>query len=224
MPENIVVPTDPGVSTAVVSYAAPGATDNVAVTSGPTLTEGLASGTTFPLGTTNVTYAASDAAGNTGSASFTVTVVDTEAPMITLSTPAGETQGPFIVTATFNEDVVGFEIDDVVVGNGVASGFVADSASVYRFTVTPTAEGIATIDVAAAAAQDAATNDSLAADQLSVTYDISAPTVSLSGPTGPVSGPFTVTATLNEVVTGFELGDIVVAGGVASARVWAPVR
>lgn len=42
-----------------------------------------ASGSSFPLGTTTVSYKATDAAGNTANCSFTVTVVDNEAPSIT---------------------------------------------------------------------------------------------------------------------------------------------
>ena len=49
-------------------------------------------GTTFPLGTTTVECSATDAAGNTGSASFTVTVRDTTAPVIT---PAANVSGRF---------------------------------------------------------------------------------------------------------------------------------
>lgn len=41
-----------------------------------------ASGTTFPLGTTTVTCTATDAAGNIGDSSFTVTVEDTTAPLV----------------------------------------------------------------------------------------------------------------------------------------------
>jgi hypothetical protein len=57
----------------------------VAVTCDP------ASGATFPLGATTVTCTASDARGNTGSASFTVTVRDTTPPVLTV--PADATVG-----------------------------------------------------------------------------------------------------------------------------------
>ena len=42
------------------------------------------SGSTFPIGVTTVTCTATDAAGNAGNASFTVTVVDTIAPVVTV--------------------------------------------------------------------------------------------------------------------------------------------
>jgi large repetitive protein len=59
---------------------------NLAFTSSavPTvLTAGLSSGSAFPVGTTVVTYTATDGASNTTSCSFNVTVVDNEAPAIT---------------------------------------------------------------------------------------------------------------------------------------------
>ncbi len=63
---------------AVATFAG-SATDAVGVTS---LTYSPASGTTFALGTTTVTVTARDAAGNTSTATFTITVRDTTAPVI----------------------------------------------------------------------------------------------------------------------------------------------
>jgi hypothetical protein len=77
---NIYVGTDAGACSAVVTYPAPTATDNCATT--VTLTSGLASGSTFPSGTTTQVFTAVDAAGNSESCSFTVTVSDYEAPVI----------------------------------------------------------------------------------------------------------------------------------------------
>ncbi len=85
MPANIATNTDPGQSTAVVNWTAPTVTDNVdgsiapVVTSSPTT--GLDSGSPFPVGTTTITYTATDTAGNSTSASFTVTVIDGESPV-----------------------------------------------------------------------------------------------------------------------------------------------
>ena len=79
--ENIEVDTDAGICGATVNFEVPTATDNCEGTV-VTLTEGLAPGSEFPVGTTTVTYTATDAAGNTATTSFTVTVIDNEAPVI----------------------------------------------------------------------------------------------------------------------------------------------
>jgi hypothetical protein len=77
VPANRVVEAN-GPSGSVVSYTGPTATDAVEgpkpVSCSPT------SGSTFPLGGTTVNCTASDSHGNTSSASFTVTVVDTTKP------------------------------------------------------------------------------------------------------------------------------------------------
>ncbi|MCY1017757.1 ELWxxDGT repeat protein [Pyxidicoccus sp. MSG2] len=66
---------------ATVSYPAATVTDNAP--GRPALVYSKASGTVFPLGTTSVTATATDAAGNKGACSFTVTVQDTIAPALT---------------------------------------------------------------------------------------------------------------------------------------------
>ena len=83
LPADITLNADSGQDYAVVSYGEPIATDNVGVALGPTLVAGLYSGSQFPVGTTSVTYEASDASGNTGIGSFVVTVeraVQNQAP------------------------------------------------------------------------------------------------------------------------------------------------
>ncbi|MBW6535666.1 MAG: HYR domain-containing protein, partial [Mariniphaga sp.] len=81
MPENIIVDNDPGVCGAEVAWIAPTPADNC---QGHSIeqTAGLESGSVFPVGTTTITYTATDAYGNTAEASFTVTVNDTQAPVI----------------------------------------------------------------------------------------------------------------------------------------------
>jgi hypothetical protein len=77
VPSNRVVEAN-GPSGSVVAYTEPTATD---VAEGPKpVSCNPASGSTFPLGGTTVTCTASDSHGNTSSASFTVTVVDTTKP------------------------------------------------------------------------------------------------------------------------------------------------
>jgi hypothetical protein len=69
---NINVNADAGSCSAVVTFTLPAATDNC--DPNPTVTADPPSGSTFPSGTTTVTIAVEDACGNTGSASFDVTV------------------------------------------------------------------------------------------------------------------------------------------------------
>jgi hypothetical protein len=80
-PANLIVSTDAGICTAVVNFTTPTVSDNCP---NPTVVCLPPSGSTFQKGTTTVTCTASDAATppNTGSCTFTVTVNDTEKPVI----------------------------------------------------------------------------------------------------------------------------------------------
>ena len=75
-PANIVVANDPGNCAAAVSYAA-SASDGCGTAS---IGYSQASGSSFPVGSTNVTATATDECGNSASCSFSVTVNDAEAP------------------------------------------------------------------------------------------------------------------------------------------------
>jgi hypothetical protein len=114
-PANVTVGTGPGSTTAgaVVSDAmlgAASASDNCA---GVTLARsGVPAGNFFLVGTTTVTYTATDAAGNTASTTQTVTVIDTTPPAVTVPVDIiAEATGPSgaIVnyTASANDNVDG---------------------------------------------------------------------------------------------------------------------
>src|SRR4030095_7255966 len=75
-PANVVTNTAPALCAQVVSYA-PMASDNCP---GVTVTCTPPSAWSFPTGTTQVNCTPTDAAGNSSSCSFTVTVNDTEPP------------------------------------------------------------------------------------------------------------------------------------------------
>ncbi len=79
--ENITVSNDAGMCSAVVNYTTPEATDNCGIES-IEITEGMEPGSEFPSGVTTITYIATDTNGNTATSTFTVTVNDTEAPII----------------------------------------------------------------------------------------------------------------------------------------------
>ena len=81
-PADITTSNDTGDCSAVVTYTTPVGTDNCTGAT-TTQTAGLPSGSAFPVGTTTNTFEVTDAAGNTATCSFDVTVNDTEDPAIT---------------------------------------------------------------------------------------------------------------------------------------------
>ncbi|MEM6723425.1 MAG: HYR domain-containing protein, partial [Bacteroidota bacterium] len=78
-PGDISQSNDEGNCSAVVTWTPPTATDNCGIISS---TASHNPGDTFPVGSTTVTYTWTDAAGNTSTCSFNVTVTDDEAPVI----------------------------------------------------------------------------------------------------------------------------------------------
>ncbi|WKD84677.1 Serine-rich platelet adhesin [Polaribacter huanghezhanensis] len=119
---------------ALVNYTAPVATDNCSVVT-PTMTAGLASGATFPLGTTLVTYTATDASGNTASASFNVKVTGV-APQIvspgdiTVSNDLGQCSAKVSYAATETVGIPASVITyDIASGSSFADGTTAVTAT-----------------------------------------------------------------------------------------------
>ncbi len=166
-PPVITVPADmvveaTGPEGAVVTFAV-SATD--LVDPNPTVTADPDSGSTFALGTTTVQVTATDSSGNSSSDSFTATVQDTTAPVITVPTNmAVEATGPdgavviFTVSAT---DLV--EPNPTVTAN-------PDSGSTFPM-------GATTVNVTAT---DGSNNPSTASFKVTV-EDTTAPVITLLG-------------------------------------------
>ena len=88
-----------------------------------------------------------------GGAQLSCVDADTTSPTVAISSDAGApVTGPFSITVAFSEPVTGFELEDLVVGNGSASELQGNNAS-YMATITPAASGTVTVDIAAGAAQ-----------------------------------------------------------------------
>lgn len=99
-PADIEVINDAGQTSAVVNYTAPVGTDNC---SNPTtsLVSGLASGSSFPLGVSKVSYEVVDGSGNNSFCTFVVNVLyRNEQPDFTASNPAdvNEDAGEVVVS------------------------------------------------------------------------------------------------------------------------------
>lgn len=163
--------------------------------------------------------AAQDVVGNASTAATQASSnFDATAPTISISSVPGTTNAAFTATFTFSEAVSGFAVADITVVNGSASAFTGSNGdTVYTALVTPTADGVVTIDVASGVAQDGVGNDNTAATQASSNFDGTRPDVAISGVPANSAAPFTATFTFTEVVNGFALGDISVGNGSASA-------
>jgi len=140
VPAPISVPNAPGTCAAVVTWGAPTASDNCSVAS---LTPSSASGSSFPVGITTVTYTATDAAGNTSQASFTVTVSDIQSPVIVgtpsdITVPAAAGECAAIVSWT----------EPTANENCALQSFVADASSGSSFPVGSTSVTYTATDVA----------------------------------------------------------------------------
>jgi hypothetical protein len=143
VPENIAVNAAAGSNTATVDFTAPTAIDAVYGPITPVLvsspTEGLDNGSSFPIGVTTLTYTATDAVGNVATASFTVTVSDSEAPVVTVpeniavNAAAGSDTAIVDFTAPTAIDAVDGPITPVLVSSPTAG---LDSGSAFPIGVT----------------------------------------------------------------------------------------
>ena len=199
--------------------------DTVTVTlsglpSGLSYTNGQVQGTVADDAATQdytVTISADDGVNTAVTATFTITVTPHwNRPTMDISGPTTAQKGAFDVRIVFSEVVYGFTKGDVTVGNGSVTSF-SGSGDSYDATITPTASGTVTVDVAANVVKDGADLGNVAAHQYSVQADLDAPTVSISGPTASQSDSFDVTITFSESVTGFEKGDVTVGKGAVTA-------
>jgi len=119
----------------------------------------------------------SDNAISATSAIFTA-LSDSTPPTMTItasgasSVTDGTTTEDSTLTMTFtsNEATTDFAVGDITVTNATLSSFSATSSTVYTATLTPTKEGEVTINVAASAFTDAASNNNTAATEFNWTY------------------------------------------------------
>ena len=170
-----------GPSGSFVTFS-PGASDAVGVTS---LTSLPASGTRFALGTTPVTVTAKDAAGNTATTGFQVTVRDTVAPVLAaLPDLTAEATGPAGATVAFSPGAT-----DAV---GVTS-LTALPASGNRFALGTTP---VTVTV-----KDAAGNTATATFQVTVRDTVAPALATLPNLIVEATGPSGAIVTFSPVAT-----------------------
>ncbi|CUR59907.1 exported hypothetical protein [metagenome] len=151
-----------------------------------------ASGATFALGSTTVTCTATDAAGNRGSDTFTVTVRDTTAPVVT-------------VPADTTAEATGPNGAQVVYGDVSATDIVDGSLNPSCSKASDTVFGLGTTTVTCTAI-DAANNKGTSSFTVTV-VDTTAPDV--QAPANLVVGNTSGTGADNVVYTGASAQDLV---------------
>jgi len=80
-PLDIIIDAEPGMCSAQVFFGNATALDNCSGFLPTVQTEGPVSGSIFPIGDTVISFMATDNAGNVSTCSFTITVVDNQAPL-----------------------------------------------------------------------------------------------------------------------------------------------
>lgn len=105
--------------------------------------------------------------------------LDNTVPTVAIYTDGpGGSSDPFEVTVAFSEVVSGFDASDLDIGNATASEIVETLAGrFFTFNLTPSGDGLVSLAVNAAIAQDAAGNDNTAAETWSEYFDNTAPYV-----------------------------------------------
>ena len=211
-PANVTVNTGAGATTcgAVVTQAQLGtatATDNAGSVS--IARSGVPAGNVFPVGTTTISYTATDDAGNSSTASQTVTVIDNTAPTVTAPAPTsasadgtGHATIPNVVAGTTASDNCG----PVTVTQSPLAGTVV-GVGAHLITITAT---------------DAAGNTSTATTTFTVN-DTTAPTI--SAPANVTVSTGAGATTCGTVVSNAQLGTASAtdnAGSVSIARSGVP--
>lgn len=139
-PVTVTIPADAGQCGAMYSFASLVVDDNCP---GATLaqTSGLTSGSMFPVGTTTQSYVATDAAGNSTTYSFDITVEDTEDPTIscpasaTIGNDPGDCDATLAYTINFNDNCPGAVLTQTAgLGNGGSVAVGASSTESYTVT------------------------------------------------------------------------------------------
>ena len=149
-----------------------------------------------------------DAASNNNTAATqAITTFDNVAPTVDIQGEPAivNSTTAYSVTFEFSENVTGFVIGDITVGNGAASNFIAIDGNTYTADITPSGAGDITIDVAANVRDDRQANNNTAATQAMTVFDNVAPTVDIQGEPAIVNttAAYSVTFEFSENVTGF---------------------
>ncbi|GAA5109619.1 hypothetical protein GCM10023339_09910 [Alloalcanivorax gelatiniphagus] len=168
--------------------------------------------------------AATDAAGNPSTASDTLGLTYDMTATARLDRVGAElVNAPIALTLTLSDDAT-IVADDFTTTNGSVTS-LQGGPRVFDVVFTPAADGEASLRLPAGAFTDAAGNASSASEEVTVTYDATAPTVTRLDAPARASAPYTVSVELSEPVTSLDAAAVDVTNGSAgqvqgSGRDW----
>ncbi|MEP1330715.1 Ig-like domain-containing protein, partial [Pseudophaeobacter sp.] len=159
----------------------------------------------------------SDAAGNLNAAASNevTTTYDATAPTVSIAAFTGPLNGAQTAAITLSEASTDFTLADLTLTNATAT--LSGSAASYTAVLTPIADGPVALSVAAGTFSDAAGNvNAAASNEVTTTYDATAPTVSIAAFTGPLNGAQSAQITLSEASTDFTAADLTLTNATAT--------
>ncbi len=198
-PANVSVNTGAGRTTCdqTATWTEPTATDNCTAAGSLVRYRSHAPGATFPVGTTMIKYAFTDAAGNTSdTCRFTVTVVDNTAPIITcpgnIANPPINTAGCLatVTTAnpTFSDNCAVTKLTWAITGAGIVPAATSPTTGINYLGSRTFNFGVTTVTYTAT---DAANNSTSCSYTITVTRPL----------TASIAGTSTVLQNLNNTST-----------------------
>ena len=162
-----------------------------------------------------------DNAGNPNTESNTFEIYfDSVTPSVSISTTENSptNSNPFEITIEFSEEITGFDEGDITLVNGAASNLNTSNDTIFTADITPTEDGIVTVNIESGVTVDNAGNPNTESNTLEINFDSTGPSVLIStienNPTN--SNPFEITIEFSEEISGFDLADISVVNGTAS--------
>lgn len=164
-------------------------------------------------GTLTLSVVLTDAFDNAAAAVQAQTLLDRQAPTVTLTAPAsGYVAGDFTLQLVFSESVSGFGANDLEITNGSAMNVSTSNLLEYSVLISPDEPGEVTMQLSAGAVVDRADNSNEASQSVSVIFDATAPVPVISSThTSPTnSDSFVASIQFGERVEGFLLSDIIV--------------
>ena len=137
---------------------------------------------------------------------------DTASPTVSVSSSTSDPTGEPLIALliVFSEVVSGFEVTDLTLMNATSSNFATADNETFTVDLTPLAEGLVTLNIAASVCTDAAGNpNAVLTSAFSRTYTQKPFAIISSATTAATNtSPIPITITFNKAVDNFEQADV----------------